>query len=136
MVEEEIVDNIIQFPEDRILRRNMNIPEVQEKVKVTAHKMEIDRAESLLGSLAGNIFMELETNGFNSKDESFLKDFSFVLELLRSTLYRTIGEPHMLQEFVTKSVVMGDRNEMVDIETPDEPIHMNDNENDPPDIVA
>lgn len=94
---------IIQFPEHRIVREaTHNIDEL----KKAKEKSIINFAEGLINDLTFIIYTEFENNGVETDGEKFETDYSFMVDSLRSCVYRTLGISHSLHEFIDTSVQM------------------------------
>lgn len=83
-------DNVLQFPRDR-------------KVKVDntgglAHEHMIF-TENLVEALVVNMIHNLGENGIDIDSPDFLRDTSFLVELLKGMIYREGGLPHPLHNF-------------------------------------
>lgn len=83
-------DNVLQFPRDR-------------KVKVDntgglAHEHMIF-TENLVEALVVNMIHNLGENGIDIHSPDFLRDTSFLVELLKGMIYREGGLPHPLHNF-------------------------------------
>lgn len=94
---------IIKFPEHRIVREaTHNI----EELKKAKEKSIINFAEGLIQDLTGTIYSEFENNGVETDGEKFETDFSFMVDSLRSCVYRTLGISHAMHDFIDTSVEM------------------------------
>lgn len=94
---------IIQFPEHRIVREaTHNIDEL----KKAKEKSIINFAEGLINDLTFIIYTEFENNGVETDGEKFETDYSFMVDSLRSCVYRTLGINHSLHDFIDTSVQM------------------------------
>lgn len=94
---------IIKFPEHRIVREaTHNI----EELKKAKEKSIINFAEGLIHDLTGTIYSEFENNGVETDGEKFETDFSFMVDSLRSCVYRTLGISHAMHDFIDTSVEM------------------------------
>lgn len=94
---------VIQFPEHRIVREaTHNI----EELKKAKEKSIINFAEGLINDLTFIIYTEMENNGVETDGEKFETDYSFMVDSLRSCIYRTLGINHSLHDFIDTSVQM------------------------------
>ena len=98
-----MTDKIIKFPEHRIVREATHNIEELNKAK---EKSIINFAEGLINDLTGFIYDEFENNGVETDGEKFETDFSFMIDSLRSCIYRTLSINHSLHEFIDTSVHM------------------------------
>ena len=86
---------VIQFPKKRKSPANI-------KVDNKAHEIRenIIYTENLCEALIVNMIHNMAENGMNVDAEPFIRDTSFLVELVKSTIYRDLGMVHPLQEFI------------------------------------
>jgi hypothetical protein len=96
-------DKIVAFPKHKIVRE---VPANVEEIEKAKERSTQNFAEDIMEDLISNIYAELENYGLNVDNEHFEKDFSFAADALRSTIYRTLGIKHPMQEFIETSVTM------------------------------
>lgn len=91
--------NIIEFP----LKATPN-PNI--KVDSYALQMQQDMtfADHLTEGLVVNMIHNMSENGVDTEDSEFIADISMMIEMVKSTLYRSCGIPHPMQ-FVTDEFV-------------------------------
>lgn len=72
------------------------------KVDNKAHEIRenIIYTENLCEALIVNMIHNMSENGINVDAEPFIRDTSFLVELVKSTIYRDLGMVHPLQEFI------------------------------------
>jgi hypothetical protein len=72
------------------------------KVDNKAHEIRenIIYTENLCEALIVNMIHNMSENGMNVDAEPFIRDTSFLVELVKSTIYRDLGMVHPLQEFI------------------------------------
>lgn len=72
------------------------------KVDNKAHEIRenIIFTENLCEALIVNMIHNMSENGINVDAEPFIRDTSFLVELVKSTIYRDLGMVHPLQEFI------------------------------------
>jgi hypothetical protein len=72
------------------------------KVDNKAHEIRdnIIYTENLCEALIVNMIHNMAENGMNVDAEPFIRDTSFLVELVKSTIYRDLGMVHPLQEFI------------------------------------
>lgn len=91
---------VIQFPLQATPNPNI-------KVDSYALQMQQDMtfADHLTEGLVVNMIHNMSENGVDTEDEDFIADISMMIEMVKSTLYRSCNIPHPLQtvtdEFVT-----------------------------------
>jgi len=82
-------DNILQFPKSK---KNDNGDSEMD------HEHEIF-TENLVEALVGNMIQNMEENGIDIHSPDFLRDAAFLVELVKSMIYRGGGLPHPLHNF-------------------------------------
>ena len=112
-------DNIILFPTDRIKNKENT------GVKDTKFQKQIEKEQTnkFIESAVDDIALKLLHNfvdlAMKTQSETFTKDFSFLVDVLRSTIKRDFGLNHIVQKMVDKSVelkVDRDNNQMARID--------------------
>lgn len=99
---------IIVFPKSKIVRI---IPDKTEQEN--AAKYHRRNAERFVSYLCENILGEIsEIEEIDVKQMHFQKDFSYTIEVLRATIYRSFGLEHPLQEYLDKNVEVATPEEM------------------------
>jgi len=104
-------DNIILFPTDRIKNKeNTGVKDTKFQKRV-----EKEQTNKFIESAVDDIAMKLLHNfvdlAMKTQSETFTKDFSFLVDVLRSTIKRDFGLNHIVQKMVDKSVELKvDRN--------------------------
>lgn len=104
LVTPKIEAKIIPFPKNKIVRL---FP--QDSDEIIAQKRKLRIADKLLSELIVD-FMEEIKEGYEldiSSTES-RKDFSYLMEVLRSSVYRVFGIDHPLQQYVDMNVQIAD----------------------------
>ena len=86
--------NIIKFP-----KKN---PKIGIVVDNKAHEIRenIIFTENLCEALVVNMIHNMSENGMNVDAETFIRDTSVIIEMVKSTIYRDLGMIHPLQELV------------------------------------
>ena len=97
-------DNIILFPTDRIKNKeNTGIKDTKFQKRV-----EKEQTNKFIESAVDDIAMKLLHNfvdlAMKTQSETFTKDFSFLVDVLRSTIKRDFGLNHIVQKMVDNSV--------------------------------
>ena len=104
-------DNIILFPTDRIKNKeNTGVKDTKFQKRV-----EKEQTNKFIESAVDDIALKLLHNfvdlAMKTQSETFTKDFSFLVDVLRSTIKRDFGLNHIVQKMVDKSVELKvDRN--------------------------
>jgi len=88
---------IISFPTSKIVRENPQNIEILEKAKEKSVKK---FADDVIDVLAETCYDQIESMGLNTDKEDFDRDFSFVVETIRATVYRNLELPHHLHDFI------------------------------------
>ena len=111
-------DNIILFPTDRIKNKE------QTGVKDTKFQKRVEKEQTnkFIESAVDDIALKLLHNfvdlAMKTQSETFTKDFSFLVDVLRSTIKRDFGLNHIVQKMVDNSVELRidrDNNQMARI---------------------
>ena len=92
----QMTDNkIIQFPSK--LTTNSNV-----KISDTAIKLHTDLkvAEHLTEGLIVNMIHNMGENDIDTDNPEFIKDIGFLIELVKSIIYRDMGIKHPMQQMV------------------------------------
>ena len=104
-------DNIILFPTNRIKNKeNVGVKDTRFQKRV-----EREQTNKFIESAVDDIALKLLHNfvdlAMKTQSETFTKDFSFLVDVLRSTIKRDFGMNHIVQKMVDKSVELKvDRN--------------------------
>lgn len=99
---EQSSDNVIPFP-TRVVGKNIE-PEIP-KTDEEANRKFLD---GFVHDLALHLLTEFHEEGFDIQTKTFDKNFGFVVETIRSTLYATYDIEHPFQEIVDKCVKIVD----------------------------
>lgn len=95
----EKISNIIDFP----VKRKFNIDESKDlQRELLNNKMEY--VDELLEFYTAQLCAKFAMHGFKIHDETFLKDFAFSIETIRSSLYRNMGVTHPFQGLMDDTV--------------------------------
>ena len=97
-------DNIILFPTNRIKNKeNVGIKDTKFQKRV-----EKEQTNKFIESAVDDIALKLLHNfvdlAMKTQSETFTKDFSFLVDVLRSTIKRDFGLNHIVQKMVDNSV--------------------------------
>ena len=87
---------ILQFPEDRIVRK---FPELQESLKKESEAKGVDDFSE---GLINHIYEFLSINGVSS-DEFETKDFPMIAGSIKAAVYRKFGMPHMMHPMIDEA---------------------------------
>jgi hypothetical protein len=95
--------NVFEFPKDKIFREVAPNVEEVEKAK---EKGKQKYADGIVAEVATGLLGELENYGIDLEDEkgAMSKDFLFMVDVLKSIVYRNMGIKHSLHEFVDENV--------------------------------
>jgi len=99
--------NVFQFPKDKIVRDNAMLIEEVEKVK---EKGKVNYADGVAAEISQGLLEELENYGIDVvSDDTGVgtsKDFIFLVDVLKSVIYRTMNIDHSLHSFVDDNVAI------------------------------
>ena len=95
---------ILEFPKEKIVREFI-VDENKKKERERAILIngQIQKIDLFTKSLAEKLLESLKANKFDIKEsdyEDFIYDFDFTMEAVRSTLLRSIGQEHDIQQIV------------------------------------
>ena len=85
--------DILKFPEDKIKRVQYSSTEDEDSFKKNKQKF----VEKLVEHYGIQLLNKLAMHGFDVEDNSFMYDYIFSMEALKSCLYRNVGLEHPLQ---------------------------------------
>ena len=99
-------DNVILFPIDRIKNKaNTGIKDTKFQKRI-----EKEQTNKFIETAVDDIALKLLHNfvdlAMKTQSETFTKDFSFLVDVLRSTIKRDFGLNHIVQKMVDNSVVL------------------------------
>ena len=119
--------NVFKFPEHKIVRE---IPPQIEELEKAKEKGRQNYADDIIDDLIEGIMNTLDNYGIDNEGTTFEKDFSFAIESLRGTIYRSLSIDHHLHDFIDNSVTVirksDSGNLSFDIESGSEDIIIND----------
>lgn len=104
--------NVINFP----LKFNKTVKVDNTGARVREHML---FTENLTESLVVNMIHNMSENGIDVDSRDFLRDTSFLIELIKSMLYRDGGLDHPLQDFTamfTQYIEEEDGSSILDID--------------------
>jgi hypothetical protein len=94
---------IVKFPTNRIIRE---VPPNIEEINKAKEKSLQKHAETIVEDLVLSLIDAIENYGIDSEIESFERDFSFVADGLRATIYRSFNIDHPLHSFIDTNVTL------------------------------
>ena len=104
-------DNIILFPLDKIKNKSNVGPKKTEFSKRIEKEQTNKFVETAVDEIALKLLHNFVDLAMKTQTETFTKDFSFLVDVLRSTIKRDFGLNHIVQKMVDKSVELKvDRN--------------------------
>ncbi len=112
-------DNVILFPLDKIKDKKNVGPKNTIFQKKLEKEQTIKFVESAVDDIALKLLHHFVDLAMKTQTETFTKDFSFLVDVLRSTIKRDFGLNHIVQKMVDKSVelkVDRDNNQMARID--------------------
>lgn len=121
------MNNVFKFPEHKIVRE---IPPQIEELEKAKEKGRQNYADDIIEDLIEGIMNTLDNYGVDNEGKMFEKDFSFAIEALRGSIYRSLSINHHLHEFIDSNVTVikrGEAGDMIfDIEEDSSDIIIND----------
>ena len=99
---------IIKFPESKIVRHSVND---SEKIKESVQYGNLKYADSIIENQISDLIDYCESTGIKiEKGTSGYKDFSYLIDVLRSMTYRHFEIDHHLHEFLDNEVEIEEEN--------------------------
>ena len=102
MVINNNMDNIVKFP-SKVFKTKRKIKKPNLDYLRLAEDMSF--ADNLTESLIVQLVHSLNDNGLKVNDPTFIKDLSFVIESIKSSIYRDLDINHEMQPLVDKFMV-------------------------------
>ena len=90
---EEKKGNIIEFPLKATPNPNIKIDDYALQMQ-----QDMTFADHLTEGLVVNMIHNMSENGVDTEDEDFIADISMMIEMVKSTLYRSCHIPHPMQD--------------------------------------
>ena len=104
-------DNIILFPLDKIKNKSNVGPKKTEFSKRIEKEQTNKFVETAVDDIALKLLHNFVDLAMKTQSETFTKDFSFLVDVLRSTIKRDFGLNHIVQKMVDNTVELKiDRN--------------------------
>jgi len=100
------MSKIVEFPKSKIVREILANEDAVNEAKI---KGKINYADGIIDDVVDLVVEELENQGIDVDNESFLKDFSLTVDAMRATIYRQFDIEHGLHNFIDENVMMIDR---------------------------
>ena len=97
-------DNIILFPTDRIKNAKQTGTKHTKFQKQIEKEQTLKFVESAVDDIALKLLHHFVDLAMKTQSETFTKDFSFLVDVLRSTIKRDFGLNHIVQKMVDNSV--------------------------------
>ena len=98
-----MTNNVFKFPEHKIIRE---IPPQIEELEKAKEKGRQNYADDIIDDLIEGIMNTLDNYGVDNEGKNFEKDFSFAIEALRGTIYRSLTINHHLHDFIDDNVTV------------------------------
>ena len=95
-----MTDNVLTFPKEKIIRE---VPFHNEKLEEIKAKGTQNFADAIVHDIAENILNEFGGVGLNTEAETFSKDFQLLINVLTTTVYRSVGLPHPFQKIIDEN---------------------------------
>ena len=97
MPKKEDFDNVIIFPTEKRRKINTTPPKVAEKVRQHQTRLFV---EDLIDTVAIPMVKSFADSAVDCKKDTFIKDLSFIIESIKSLLYRDFELKHPMQNVV------------------------------------
>ena len=97
------MNEIINFPKDRIIRESPNLTEELAKAKQKGVKNFCDQLTEEMIIIMLDV---LDNSGIETDTDTFQKDIALTIDSLRATLYRSMGLPHHLHDFIDNNLTV------------------------------
>ena len=95
-----MTDNVLTFPKEKIIRE---VPFHNEKLEEIKAKGTQNFADAIVHDIAENILNEFGGVGLNTEAETFIKDFQLLINVLTTTVYRSVGLSHPFQKIIDEN---------------------------------
>ena len=102
--DESVNENVIQGPWKKNPKRTVKIPEVD----VIEMQENILFADNLTEGVMIQMIHTIGENGFSVNEKPFLRDVGFIIEAVRSALYRDMGISHPMSDVISSMVKIKD----------------------------
>ena len=111
MLEKDDFNNVIIFPTEKRRKINTTPPKVAEKVRQHQTRLFV---EDLIDTVAIPMVKSFADAAVDCKKDTFIKDLSFIIESIKSLLYRDFDLKHPMQNVVdnTTRISMNGRKPM------------------------
>lgn len=103
--------NVFEFPKSKIVRE---IQPPIEEIEAAKEKGRQNFADGILSDFIDGTLSLLENYGIDTEGPEFEKDFSFTVESIKATIYRSLALKHHLHDFIEKSVMVVKKGEQID----------------------
>lgn len=90
---------VLQFPQSRIVRE-VPLPAIEAALA----KGQQNQIDEMVGNITTVLYGEFLELGLDDEKETFTKDFSFLVDIVRATIYRNFKLKHPMHEFIDKNV--------------------------------
>jgi hypothetical protein len=97
---------VVEFPKHKIVRQAPINIEVLERAK---EKAVTTFGDSVTDAMIDALLEGFENWGIDTEKPQFIRDFSFTVDAIRATVYRSIEMDHPLHKFIDENVKMINR---------------------------
>jgi len=101
-VSEQTPTNVLSFPRKKITGTLSRTQSKEEFVKQLGKNKE-KYIDMVLARTMNQLYNRMATEGFNTEDDVFFNDFCFVVEAMKSGMFRQCGMEHPIQKFVDEN---------------------------------
>jgi len=106
------MQNVVRFPKHNPRATETSLEEVQAKINIAKEKY----VNALVDHHCGQLLANISLSGIEIETDSFMTDFAFTVETVRSSMYRSMGLVHPLQEQIDEAVELVDTEEDEDFD--------------------
>lgn len=102
------MSTVIKFPKHNPrITPDQSLEQVQEKIVQAKEKY----INALVDHHSSQLLAGISLSGLDIDTDEFMKDFAFTVETIRSTMYRSMGMDHPLQESIDEVINVVEKEE-------------------------
>ncbi len=121
------MSTVIKFPKHNPrITPDQSLEQVQEKIAQAKEKY----INALVDHHSSQLLAGISLSGLDIDTDEFMKDFAFTVETIRSTMYRSMGMDHPLQESIDEVISVVDKEDDEDFSDGESMIMWDDDDED------